>query len=45
MPGHDHSISKRLVPGDLNTREALWLWNCPIHDEGMDINQHLNEYV
>ena len=33
MPGHDHSIVRHMVAGDLNTNEALWLWNCPITSE------------
>ena len=33
MPGHDHSLVPKLNPGDLGTREAFFLWNCPIKDE------------
>ena len=43
MPGHDHTLTNRMAAGDLNTEEALWLWACPIVDEGLDIWQHLNE--
>ena len=45
MPGHDHSIVRHMVAGDLNTNEALWLWNCPITSEELDIWHHVNEYV
>ena len=45
MPGHDHSIVRHMVAGDLNTKEALWLWNCPITREELDIWHHVNEYV
>ena len=43
MPGHDHSIARRMIPGDLNSPEALWLWNCPIVREGLDIWSYINE--
>ena len=43
MPGHDHSLVPKLKPGDLGTREAFFLWNCPIRDEGLSIRQHLIE--
>ena len=43
MPGHDHSIAKLMAPGDLTSTEALWLWNCPIIDEGLDIWHYINE--
>ena len=43
MPGHDHTLTRRMIGGDLNTEEAVWLWACPIVDEGLDIWQHLNE--
>ena len=36
MPGHDHSLVPKLKPGDLGTREAFFLWNCPIKDERSD---------
>ena len=45
MPGHDHSIAGNMVAGDLNSREALWLWNCPVTNEELDIWHHINEYV
>ena len=41
MPGHDHSLVPKLKPGDLGTREAFFLWNCPIKDEGLSIRQHV----
>ena len=43
MPGHDHSIVPKLKPGDLGTRDAFFLWNCPIQDEGLSIRQHVIE--
>ena len=43
MPGHDHSLVPKLKPGDLSTREAFFLWNCPIRDEGLSIRQHVIE--
>ena len=45
MPGHDHSIVPKLKPGDLGTRDAFFLWNCPIQDEGLSIRQHVIELV
>ena len=45
MPGHDHSIAGNMVVGDLNSHEALWLWNCPVTNEELDIWHHINEYV
>ena len=33
MPGHDHSIARNMIAGDLNSHEALWLWNCPVTNE------------
>ena len=45
MPGHDHSIAGNMVAGDLNSHEALWLWNCPVTNEELDIWHHMNEYV
>ena len=45
MPGHDHSIARNMVAGDLNGQEALWLWNCPVINEELDIWHHINEYV
>ena len=41
MPGHDHSLVPKLKPGNLGTREAFFLWNCPIRDEGLSIRQHI----
>ena len=43
MPGHDHSIVPKLKPGDLGTRDASFLWNCQIQDEGLSIRQHVIE--
>ena len=43
MPGHNHSFVMNLEPGDLATREASFLWNCPITDEGLSIRQHLSK--
>ena len=43
MPGHDHSIVPKLKPSDLGTRDAFFLWNCPIQDEGLSIRQHVIE--
>ena len=43
MPGHDHSIVPKLKPGDLGTRDAIFLWNCLIQDEGLSIRQHVIE--
>ena len=43
MPGHDHSIAKLMAPGDLTSTEALWLWNCPIIEEGVDMWHYVNE--
>ena len=43
MPGHNHSIAKLMAAGDLTSTEALWLWNCPIIDEGLDIWHYINE--
>ena len=37
MPGHDHSITGNMVAGDLNSHEALWLWNCPVSNEELEI--------
>ena len=45
MPGHDHSIVGNMVAGDLNSHKALWLWNCPVTNEELDIWHHINEYV
>ena len=45
MPGHNHSIAGNMVAGDLNSHEALWLWNCPVTNEELDIWHHINEYV
>ena len=45
MPGHDHSIAGNMVAGDLNSHQALWLWNCPVTNEELDIWHHINEYV
>ena len=45
MPGHDHSIAGNMVAGDLNSHEALWLWNCPVTNEELDIWHHIDEYV
>ena len=45
MPGHNHNIVGNMVAGDLNRREALWLWNCPVTNEELDIWHHINEYV
>ena len=45
MPGHDHSIAGNMVAGDLNSHKALWLWNCPVTNEELDIWHHINEYV
>ena len=43
MPGHDHSLIPKLKPGDLGSREAFFLWNCPIVDAGLTIRQHVIE--
>ena len=43
MPGHDHSLVPKLKPGDLGTRDAFFLWNSPIRDEGLSIRQHVIE--
>ena len=43
MPGHNHSIVRRMIPGDLNSTDALWLWNCSIIHEGLDIWIHIKE--
>ena len=45
MPGHNHSIAGNMVVGDLNSHEALWLWNCPVTNEELDIWHHINEYL
>ena len=45
MPGHDHSIAGNMAAGDLNSHEALRLWNCPVINEELDIWHHINEYV
>ena len=45
MPGHNQSIVGNMVAGDLNSREALWLWNRPVTNEELDIWHHINEYV
>ena len=45
MPGHDHSIAGNMVAGDLNSHKALWLWNCPVINEELDIWHHINEYI
>ena len=45
MPGHDHSIAGNMVAGDLNSHETLWLWNCSVTNEELDIWHHINEYV
>ena len=45
LPGHDHSIVGNMVAGDLNSHKALWLWNCPVTNEELDIWHHINEYV
>ena len=31
-----------MVAGDLNSHEALWLCNCPVINEELDIWHHIN---